>query len=141
VTQIDFYTHVADKLQVACTLCAKAFGQGLRVFVRCPDAATAQRFDRMLWSSPSTGFTPHCGPRDARAAMTPVIVDHQGEAPAHDEVLLNLGAECPPYFSRFRRLIEIVSLDDGDRELARGRYRHYRDCGYEIRTHDLGRAQ
>jgi DNA polymerase-3 subunit chi len=141
MTQIDFYTHVEDKLRVACTLSSKAFGQGLKVFVRCPDRDTAQRFGRMLWSTPSTGFTPHCGPRDALAAVTPVIVDHEGEAPPHDEVLLNLGPDCPPYFSRFRRLIEIVSLDEDDSELARGRFRHYRDRGYDMRTHQLGGGQ
>jgi DNA polymerase-3 subunit chi len=141
VTQIDFYTHVPDKLRVACALSAKAFGQGLRVFVWCPDLETANRFDRMLWTTPAIGFVPHCAPRDPLAPVTPVIVDHEGDAPPHDEVLLNLRLECPPVFSRFRRLIEIVSLDDADRERARERFRHYRDRGYEIRTHDLSRSQ
>jgi len=137
VTQIDFYTHVPDKLRVACALSAKARAQGLRMFVCCPDRETAQRFDRMLWTTPAIGFTPHCSSRDPLAPVTPVIVDHEGEAPPHDEVLLNLGLECPPYFSRFQRLIEIVSLNDEDRERARSRFRYYRDRGYEIRTHDL----
>ena len=140
MTQIDFDTHVDDKLRVACALSAKAFGQGLRVFVCCPDRDTAQRFDRMLWMTPATGFTPHCAAGDALAAVTPVIVDHEGAQPPHDEVLLNLRGECPPFFSRFRRLIEIVGLEDGDREQARGRFRSYRDSGYEIRTHDLSKS-
>ena len=58
----------------------------------------------------------------------------------HDEVLLNLRPEWPPFFSRFQRLIEIVSLDDEDRAAARERYRFYRDRGYEIRTHDLSKT-
>jgi len=140
VTQIDFYTHVPDKLRVACTLSAKAYGQGLKVFVYCPDAETAQRFDRMLWTAPAIGFTPHCMPHNPLAPVTPVIVDCEGE-PSHDEVLLNLRAEWPPFFSRFQRLIEIVSLDDEDRTKARDRFRFYRDRGYEIRTHDLSKSR
>ena len=140
MTQIDFYTHVPDKLRVACTLAAKACGQGLKVFVYCPDPETAQRFDRMLWTTPAIGFTPHCGAHDPLAPVTPVIVGHEGEAPPHDEVLLNLRTEWPAFFSRFQRLIEIVSLDDEDAAKARERFRFYRDRGYELRTHDLSKA-
>lgn len=139
MTQIDFYTHVEDKLKTACALSAKAFARGLRVTVFCADPGMAQRFDRMLWISPAIGFVPHCGPQDALAEVTPVIVDCDGEKLLHDDVLLNLRPEWPPFFSRFQRLIEIVSLDDGDRAQARSRFRFYRDRGYEIRTHDLSK--
>ena len=45
------------------------------------------------------------------------------------------------FFSRFQRLIEIVSADDADdKQQARERFRYYRDRGYEIRTHDLARS-
>ena len=141
MTQIDFYTHVADKLRVACQLSAKAYAHGLRVTVFCPDAETAQRFDRLLWLAPSTGFVPHCAPEDPLAAETPVIVDCRGDNLLHEDVLLNLRPEWPPFFGRFQRLVEIVSLDDDDRLAARERYRFYRDRGYEIRTHDLGKSR
>ncbi len=137
MTQIDFYTHVEDKLKTACVLAAKAFARGLKVTVYCPDPDTAHRFDRMLWTMHSTGFVPHCAPDDPLAAETPVIVDCRGEPLLHDEVLLNLRPEQPSFFSRFQRLIEVVSRDDGDRATARERFRFYRDRGYEIRTHDL----
>jgi len=141
MTQIDFYTHVPDKLRVACTLSAKAHAQGLKVFVYCPDRDTAQRLDRMLWTTPATGFTPHCSPRDPLAPVTPVIIDYEAETPPHAEVLLNLRAERPSFFGRFQRLIEIVSLEDEDRASARDRFRFYRDSGYEIRTHDLSKTR
>src|SRR5512134_442534 len=109
MTQIDFYTHVEDKLRVACQLSAKALAHGLRTTVWLPDPDTAQRFDRMLWTTPAIGFVPHCGPDDPLARETPVIVDCHGENLLHDEVLLNLRAEWPPFFGRFQRLIEIVT--------------------------------
>ena len=49
MTQIDFYTHVEDKLRTACRLAAKACSAELRVMVCCPDGELASRFDRMLW--------------------------------------------------------------------------------------------
>ena len=140
MTQIDFYTHVEDRLRTACQLAAKAFAHGLRVTVWLADREAAQRFDRALWMTPAIGFVPHCAPDDPRAAETPVIIDCGGEKLLHEEVLLNLAPASPPFFSRFRRLIEIVSLEEQDRAQARERFRFYRDRGYEIRTHDLSQT-
>ena len=142
MTQIDFYFHVENKLQTACVLSAKAHARGLKVLAFCADVATSQKFSRMLWTAPAVSFIPHCTPDDRLAAVTPVIVDHEGSNLLHDEVLINLRAEWPPFFSRFQRLIEIVSLDDADRGHARERFKFYRDRGYAIQSHDLSkRAQ
>jgi DNA polymerase-3 subunit chi len=92
----------------------------------------------MLWTAPSIGFYPHCRAADKLAPVTPIIVDHMSDPMVHDEVLINLRDETPSMFSRFRRLIEIVSTDEADRTAARERFRFYRDRGYEIRTHQLG---
>ena len=140
LTAIDFYFHVEDKLRTACALSAKAFARGLRVFAFCPDQEASQKFSRLLWTAPALSFIPHCAPDDRLAAVTPVIVDHDGANLPHDQVLLNLRAEWPPFFSRFQRLIEIVCLDDDDRRLARERFKFYRDRGYEIRSHDMSRS-
>ena len=142
MTQIDFYFHVEDKLRTACTLSAKAYARGLRVLAYCADHEAGQKFSRLLWTAPPIGFVPHCTAGDKLAAVTPIIVDYEGTEPAHDDVLLNLRHELPPFFSRFQRLVEIVSIDEEDRRQARDRFKFYRDRGYEIRSHDLSkRAQ
>ena len=140
MTQIDFYTHVEDRLRIACQLSAKAVAHGLKVTVFCPARDTAHRFDRLLWTTPPNGFVPHCAPDDPLAGETPVIVDCLGEKLLHDEVLINLRPVWPPFFGRFQRLVEIVSIDDADRATARERFRFYRDQGYDIRTHDLSKT-
>lgn len=137
MTQIDFYTNVEDKLGTACRVAAKAYGLGKRLLVFCPNAEIAERMDRMLWTTPATGFIPHCSATDALAKETPVIIDHTGAEPICDQVLLNLRSEWPPFFGRFERLVEIVSLDDDDRQQGRERFKFYRDRGYELRIHDL----
>ena len=139
MTQIDFYFHVEDKLKTACALSAKAFARGLKTVVWCADADAAQKFSRVLWTTPATGFVPHCSSSDRLAQVTPVIVDHGEAQVSHDDVLLNLRQECPPFFGRFERLIEIVGIDEEDRRVARERYRFYRDRGYPITSHDMSR--
>ena len=137
MTQIDFYTHVEDKLNTAARLAAKAYRQGMRSTVLCSNAESAQRFDRLLWITPAIGFIPHCFADDPLARVTPIVLDWRSTEIINDDLLPNLGEERPPSFSRFRRLIEIVALDDEDRHAARERYKFYRDRGYDIRTHDL----
>jgi DNA polymerase-3 subunit chi len=136
MTRIDFYTHAENRLQTACRLSAKAVKQGLRVMILTPDIETSRQLDEMLWRYPPTGFIPHCHASDPVAEVPPVIIAEAGEALPHDEVLLNLKNDSPPFFSRFQRLVEIVDKD-GEKD-ARERYRFYRDRGYEIHHHKLG---
>ncbi|OIP13762.1 MAG: DNA polymerase III subunit chi [Betaproteobacteria bacterium CG2_30_59_46] len=138
MTQIDFYTHTADKYHTACVLCAKAVERGLRVMVYTPDAATTEKMDKLLWSTPAVGFIPHCRTSNSLAPVTPVIVDHNTDTLVHDDILLNLHTEQPLFFSRFHRLIEIVGTEENDAVAARKRFRFYQDRGYEIKTHDIG---
>ena len=140
MTEVLFYTHVDDKLQTACALTSKALARKMRVMLFTADAAATDRLSKLLWTVPATGFLPHCRSEDKLAPVTPVILDHRAEPLVHDQVLINLRGETPPFFSRFQRLVEIVGNDDADREAARVRFRFYRDRGYEIRTHQLGGA-
>ena len=140
MTQVDFYIHVDNKLQTLCTLTTKALARKLRVLVLTPDPQTTEQVDKLLWTQPPIGFLPHCRSHHRLAPITPIIVDHVAEPVVHEQLLINLNAQCPAVFSRFERVIEIVSTDDSDRELARERYRFYRDRGYEIRNHDMSKA-
>lgn len=137
MTQIDFYFHVEDKLRTACALSAKAHAKDLRVHVLCADAEMAHKFDRQLWTQPAISFIPHCASNDKLAAHTPIVIAHDDAPPLHDQVLLNLRDDLPQIFSRFERLIEIVSLDEADRRLARERAKFYKDRGYEVKMHDM----
>jgi len=141
MTQIDFYTHVENKHQVACMLSAKALERDMRVLIYTPDIAASEMMDQLLWSASATAFLPHCNPQHALAAQTPIIIQHEPDDLLHDEVLLNLRPEYPSFFSRFHRLIEIVSTDEADRLAARERFKFYRDRGYEIRSHDLSKGK
>ncbi len=137
MTRIDFYHDAPDRLQVACRLAAKAAQQNLRVLVYVPDAETARAIDRMLWTTPPTGFLPHCMAHDRLAEETPVLISGDPDAVPHDQVLVNLGTERPAHFARFERVVEIVGRDEADRAAARERFRFYRERGYQIYTHDL----
>jgi DNA polymerase III subunit chi len=137
MTSIDFYFNAEDRLQVACRIAAKAMAKGERLLIYAPEADTASRLDKLLWTWPATGFVPHCAPHDRLAADTPVLIAADDETPQGFATLLSLAAECPPHFARFDRLCELVGTDEAERKAARGRYRFYRERGYRITDHDL----
>jgi DNA polymerase III subunit chi len=139
MTSIDFYFNAEDRLQVACRLAGKALKQNQRLLIYAPDAETASRIDKLLWTWPAIGFVPHCAVHAALAAETPVLIASGDEAPADCEVLLNLGADCPPHFERFARLLEVVGLTDEEKQAGRSKFRYYRERGYAIANHDLAR--
>ena len=144
MTTIDFYFNAGERFQIACRLAGKALAQKKRMLIYAPDADAASRIDKMLWTWPAIGFVPHCAPHDALAAETPVLVSADAQAPSSVlsgcELLLNLGMEPPPHFERFERLLEVVGVEEEEREAGRSRYRFYRERGYKISNHDLAAA-
>jgi DNA polymerase-3 subunit chi len=140
VTKIDFYTGSTDKLRTACQLSHKAMQNGVRVALSTPDAATADALDKLLWQFPATAFIPHCRGDAEEAAQCPVVLNSGNDRFPHYDLLISLHDECVSFFSRFERVIEIVSQGAEDSRLGRERYKFYKDRGYELNHIDLSKA-
>lgn len=141
MTKVDFYTGSPDKLRTACQLSHKAVQSSLRTVISVSDATTYDALDKLLWHYPATAFIPHCRSDADEAGHMPVVLDHAGEKFPHHDLLISLHNECVPFFSRFERVIEIISNDAGDSRMGRERFKFYRDRGYELRHIDLNKAQ
>jgi DNA polymerase-3 subunit chi len=137
MTKIDFYTGSKDKLRTACQLSHKAMQGGVRTVISLPDAASSEALDKLLWHYPTTAFIPHCVNDAKDAEQMPVVLDHGGDKFPHHELLISLHNECSPFFSRFERVIEIVSDNAEDSRMGRERYKFYKDRGYELRHFKL----
>lgn len=136
MTRVDFYINVEARERTACSIAGKAIERGMRLFVLTADEAQSERVDRLLWTFAQLSFVPHVRAGHPLAARTPVIVDHVCDPLPHDEVLLNLTNDIPAMFSRFERLVEIVTPDPDDRQRARTRWRFYSERGYALASHD-----
>ena len=143
MTRVDFYVlpDGADDgpLPTACRLCEKAAGAGKRVHVHAPDEDVAREFDRLLWVYKQGGFIGHerlGASRDADLAA--VLIGGDEPLPSHCDVLMNLGAQVPPFFDRFERVLEVVAGDAAAKARSRERFKFYRDRGLAPETHRLG---
>ena len=136
MTEINFYTAVANPLTATARLVGKAYAQGRRVRIVTPDAATTVALDKLLWEQPVDGFVPHVTMTSMHAADTPVIVDHSLLHEGAADVLINLSAEPPAFFGRFERLFEIVGQDATLAAAGRERWAFYKARGYAL-THTV----
>jgi len=141
MTQVSFYTGVADRLPYLCRLLRKAQQSGAQVGVVGP-AHLLERLDAALWSFEPTEFVPHLrltpgqAPAPALAA-TPIVLSEAVSALAHREVLLNLGNEVPEGFEAFARVLEVVSLDAAQKQAGRARFKFYKEQGFEVLHHEV----
>lgn len=141
MTELAFHFGAPDKLAYACRLVRKAVVSGAKVVLVAKEDAIAQ-LDVDLWALASTDFVPHCigGAATTKSMQnrSPVVlVTDASQVPDHTGVLVNLAEVVPQGFERFDRLIEVVSIDADDRNMARGRWRHYTEQGFAITRHDL----
>jgi DNA polymerase-3 subunit chi len=66
-----------------------------------------------------------------------LLLDADAQVQPEFPILVNLADDVPVGFEQFQRVIEIVSTDEQDRNMARLRWRHYTERGYTITRHDL----
>ena len=142
MTEVSFHFNVADRTDYTCRLVRKATRAGASVVLTGPPAALVH-FDRALWTFDDLEFLPHAMPKPGeqvaerlRAATRVWLLQDAAEATQHD-VLVNLGVDAPAGFESFAKVIEIVTPDEADRNVARTRWKHYANRGYAIAKHGV----
>ena len=101
------------------------------------DEAESSRLDELLWSFKAEAFIPH--DRFDPRSQAPIQISHEAEPVLHQDVLINLSPQIPPYFSRFSRVAEVVPQAADDRATARENFKYYKDRGYPLKYHKVGR--
>ena len=141
MTEIAFHFNAPDKVAYTCRLLRKAVAANAKVVVVVPQEQMAQ-LDESLWTFSQLEFLAHCRMDSPQALRQVSPVHLASELDAMDaltprDVLLNLGDKVCAGFEQFARVIEVVTLDDADRQHARSRWKQYTDQGFEIVRHDL----
>ncbi len=140
MTRIDFYvladSSVESRMEFACRLTQKAQQMGSRVYIAVDDKQQAQQLDQLLWSFRPESFVPHDCEGES-ALQAPVLVGFGADCSDHHDLLINLKSNIPDYFSRFERLVEIVSQQEQVLTQTREHFTFYRERGYPIQSHDM----
>lgn len=143
MTRIDFAFGAADRLRVACQIVRKRYRARQTVVVYSSDATRLKAFDTLLWAFDDVSFVPHVQASDPLASVTAVVLTASAPVPPEGQAspwLLNLDDACPPDYSRFERVMEVVSAQPEDRQAARQRWRTYQSEGHEVVAHELAQG-
>lgn len=139
--RVDFYLLNSDQPQaawlVACRLLEKAYLRGHRVFVYCDNQKDVEHLDELLWTYKDDSFIPHNIQGEGPEPPPPVQIGYGAEPRGFNDILLNMATTIPSYFSRFRRVMEIVAASDTAKEISRTHYREYRAKQCELHTHHI----
>lgn len=132
MTRIDFHTNVPDKIAYACRLVRKAYAARNRIVLLAEDEQQLAELDGALWSFTGVDFLPHVAAGDALAAETPIVLaSSDDDALPHTDLLVNLSRRTPAHFTRFQRVIEVVSSEEQDAAAGRRRYVSYKQQDYQ----------
>ena len=139
MSRVDFYI-LSDANNVdrfACAIAAKAWSGGNRVHIHTQSQELATKFDDLLWVYKDISFVPHEILDENINDETPVTIGYGNNAPQASQVMINLGADIPDFASSFDRVVEIVGGNESNKQLARQRYRLYKEADYEIHDHKI----
>jgi DNA polymerase-3 subunit chi len=139
--QVEFHilseAGEVPRLRYACQLIEQASKQGQRSYVFAADDEQAKRMDEMLWTFRDQAFIPH-EVLNSTSPSHPRIVAVIGaslNAPAEfQSLMINLCDAMPESLGNFTRICEVVDADAQHKQLARDRYRLYRNQGCQLET-------
>ena len=150
MTDIDFYILSDDNPQnhepqshelLMCRLTEKIHTLGHSIHINTDSADQAAQLDELLWSFKDGSFLPHQIQNNDKSGdentCSSIVIGVNEEPLAQADVLLNMAASVPLFFSRFERVTEIVSPLEQHKKSARERYGFYRDRGYKITSHNI----
>lgn len=145
MAKVDFYILSSgdpdESLRVACRVAEKAWRQGNKVRVEADDMDDLRRLDGLMWTFRQESFLPHEleGEHDDWRQMdpAPVVLGTTGACSEVPDVLINLGAAVPGIAEGCARIAEIISADPEAKRVGRDRYRHYRERGFELSSHQI----
>lgn len=127
MTNIQFYilasTDLKDRWAYARRLVVQTLMRGKTVHIHTSCAADTRHFIEYFLDADNSGER--------------ITIDHKGEPDADQQVLLNLSAEVPHFFSSFETTLEVVHSEKNTRDIGRERYRYYQQRGYPLRHYDI----
>jgi DNA polymerase-3 subunit chi len=139
--RVDFYLLESDQNQdrwmVACRLLEKAYARGHRVYVFCNNQHDAELIDELLWTFKEDSFIPHNLQGEGPEPPPPIQIGFGNEPRGFNDILLNLTNKIPPFYTRFKRVMELVTNVETEKEQSRTNYREYRAKGCELHTHQI----
>ncbi len=136
-TKIDFHiANTPERLLFVCRLIEKNYQQKRRIYIHAETQKEAHDLDELLWTYRDDSFLPHNLYGEGPEPAPPIQIGFGTTPEKQQDILLNLSATVPVFYTQFQRVFEIVvSSEPALQEISREHYRFYRGQGCEITTY------
>ncbi len=143
MSRVDFYV-LSDPApeaawRYACRLIEKAVELDHRIYVQLSSSNEAARLDDMLWTFSDRSFLAHevwDGVSEPHS-LVKVLLGEQPGPIGYRQLLVNFSGVAPADLDSYVRIAEIVDTDPERKRLSRERFKHYRERGCTLETHNV----
>jgi len=150
VAKVDFHSQVKDKVHYACRLIRKIISLSsekdpFQTIVVLGSHEVLTELNEKLWTFSTDDFLPHCFMDEDAFELCPIILvdladQHRIMELTHQDVLIHLGQDAleniEAFVQRYKRVVEVVSMENNDLLAGRERYKKYRTLGLELQNFD-----
>lgn len=119
----------------ACQKISEAWQQQHSVLVACDSQAQAEKIDEYLWQLDLANFIPHNLAGEGPKQGSPIEIcwpERRGNTPR--QYLINLQSHYADFATIFNDVIDFVPPTDELKNLARERYKCYKNAGFNLKT-------
>ncbi|USD65588.1 DNA polymerase III subunit chi [Vibrio sp. SCSIO 43136] len=112
--------------------------QGAKVYLNAHNKSQAEALAECLWQVEPEQFIAHNLLGEGPKGGTPIEVGHSGLKPSwHRQLVINLANDQTNFARTFQQVVDFVPCDEKAKQLARERYKIYRQSGFELQTIEI----
>ena len=148
MTDINFYVSqqdgLAQRLNIVYRLVTIARQHNFSIHIHTDGKKTSEQVDKLLWIKEKQSFIPHAiidtdntNTNESSIIEGQINISHNYEPMEHCDYLINLSSQRPAFFSRFKKVAEILDNTDEIISAGRKRYAFYKERGYTLGYHKL----
>ncbi len=119
-------------------LCQHFSRQGAKVYVQCDDKTHAEQIAECFWQVEPSEFLAHNLVGEGPKYGTNIEIGHVGVKPSWNrQLVINLADNHTTFAKAFAEVVDFVPCEENAKQLARERYKLYRQAGYHLQTIEI----
>jgi DNA polymerase-3 subunit chi len=112
--------------------------QGAKIYLNCENKSDAESLAEQFWQVPPESFLAHNLVGEGPKHGTGIEIGYQKVSPAKNrQLIINLANSETTFANYFTEVIDFVPCEEKAKQLARERYKIYRQAGYKLQTIEI----
>ncbi|MCK6263003.1 DNA polymerase III subunit chi [Vibrio sp. ZSDE26] len=112
--------------------------QGAKVYLNGHDKEHAERIAELLWQAEPDDYIAHNLVGEGPKYATNIEIGHQKVKPNWNrQIVINLADNNTTFAKQFSEVVDFVPCEENAKQLARERYKIYRQAGFNLQTIEI----